>query len=111
MLQLKQNIIEYIDGLNPSSYIPTIIVFLQERTILEKDNILMLGFLRTLGFDVVILSPAALSGVTQEDFDFNANRLEQTKYDLNADEIIRALLLETKRKNMTWFDKVKALFK
>lgn len=111
VLQLKQNIIEYIDGLNPSSYIPTIIVFLQERTILEKDNILMLGFLRTLGFDVVILSPAALSGVTQEDFDFNANRLEQTKYDLNADEIIRALLLETKRKNMTWFDKVKALFK
>lgn len=111
VLQLKQNIIEYIDGLNPSSYIPTIIVFLQERTILEKDNILMLGFLRTLGFDIVILSPAALSGVTQEDFDFNANRLEQTKYDLNADEIIRALLLETKRKNMTWFDKVKALFK
>ena len=111
VLQLKQNIIEYIDGLNPSSYIPTIIVFLQERTILEKDNILMLGFLRTLGFDVVILSPAALSGITQEDFDFNANRLEQTKYDLNADEIIRALLLETKRKNMTWFDKVKALFK
>ena len=111
VLQLKQNIIEYIDGLNPSSYIPTIIVFLQERTILEKDNILILGFLRTLGFDVVILSPAALSGVTQEDFDFNANRLEQTKYDLNADEIIRALLLETKRKNMTWFDKVKALFK
>lgn len=111
VLQLKQNIIEYIDGLNPSSYIPTIIVFLQERTILEKDNILMLGFLRTLGFDVVILSPAALSGVTQEDFDFNVNRLEQTKYDLNADEIIRALLLETKRKNMTWFDKVKALFK
>lgn len=111
VLQLKQNIIEYINGLNPSSYIPTIIVFLQERTILEKDNILMLGFLRTLGFDVVILSPAALSGVTQEDFDFNANRLEQTKYDLNADEIIRALLLETKRKNMTWFDKVKALFK
>lgn len=111
VLQLKQNIIEYIDGLNPSSYIPTIIVFLQERTILEKDNILMLGFLRTLGFDVVILSPAALSGVTQEDFDFNANRLEQTKYDLNANEIIRALLLETKRKNMTWFDKVKALFK
>lgn len=111
VLQLKQNIIEYIDGLNPSLYIPTIIVFLQERTILEKDNILMLGFLRTLGFDVVILSPAALSGVTQEDFDFNANRLEQTKYDLNADEIIRALLLETKRKNMTWFDKVKALFK
>lgn len=111
VLQLKQNIIEYVDGLNPSSYIPTIIVFLQERTILEKDNILMLGFLRTLGFDVVILSPAALSGVTQEDFDFNANRLEQTKYDLNADEIIRALLLETKRKNMTWFDKVKALFK
>lgn len=111
VLQLKQNIIEYIDGLNPSSYIPTIIVFLQERTILEKDNILMLGFLRTLGFDIVILSPAALSGVTQEDFDFNANRLEQTKYDLNADEIISALLLETKRKNMTWFDKVKALFK
>lgn len=111
VLQLKQNIIEYIDGLNHSSYIPTIIVFLQERTILEKNNILMLGFLRTLGFDVVILSPAALSGVTQEDFDFNANRLEQTKYDLNADEIIRALLLETKRKNMTWFDKVKALFK
>lgn len=111
VLQLKQNIIEYIDGLNPSSYIPTIIVFLQERTILEKDNILMLGFLRTLGFDVVILSPAALSGVTQEDFDFNVNRLEQTKYDLNADEIIRALLLETKIKNMTWFDKVKALFK
>lgn len=111
VLQLKQNIIEYVDGLNPSSYIPTIIAFLQERTILEKDNILMLGFLRTLGFDIVILSPAALSGVTQEDFDFNANRLEQTKYDLNADEIIRALLLETKRKNMTWFDKVKALFK
>ena len=44
VLQLKQNIIEYVDGLNPSSYIPTIIAFLQERTILEKDNILMSFF-------------------------------------------------------------------
>lgn len=111
VLKLKQEIIEYVDGLNPSTYIPTILTFLQGRMVLEKDNILMLGFLRTLGFDIIILSPAALSGIKSEDFDFNLKRLEKTEYDIEADDMIKKLLKETEKRNMSWFDKVKALFK
>lgn len=82
LLTLNDNIIKLIDNFDYSSNIPKLVYFLENENSLELEDGIILMFLSSLGFDVVIYSPAGMSNLSsyiKQTYHF-VTRLETLNY-------------------------------
>ena len=82
ILSLDKKIIRLIDNFDFTNDIPKLVMFLDNETELTKDACYVLAFLNTIGFDIIIFTPAGLSSLNThiEESRFNSIRLDTTNY-------------------------------
>ena len=89
ILSLDKKIVRLIDNFDFTNDIPKVVVFLDYETELTKDACYVLAFLNTIGFDIIIFTPAGLSNLNTyiEESRFNSVRLDTTNYTRTLDSV------------------------
>lgn len=103
ILSLSKEVIRLIDNFDFTNSIPKIIMFLDNETQINKDACYVLAYLNTIGFDIVIFTPAGLSNLNTyiQENRFNSTRLDSTTYSLTLAEV-----KSTRRKKQGFFSKL-----
>lgn len=89
LLNMNKSIQRLIDNFDFSAQIPKLVYFLENDTVIDKQSCIMLAYLNTIGFDIIVFSPAGTSGV-EEYIDSNyltTVRLDRMKYDMSYNEV------------------------
>ena len=83
VLNLSSNVLRLIDGFDFPNQIPKLIYMLENETILKKSDTFLLAYLKRIGFDILVLSPAGLSNLDSyiSPSKFVKIRLENMIYD------------------------------
>lgn len=104
VLNIDLEIIKLLDNFDYTSYIPKIIVFLENENTIPNETIMMLGFYHQIGLDIIIFDP---SGMTNLENVLNPKnitnvRLDYMKYNLSYEDIQD---IEEKKKKFRFFKK------
>lgn len=88
---MNESIIRMADNFDFPDKVPKLVVFLNNEDFIEDRILYIIGYIVTLGFDVVIFSPAGLISIDSvfEPSRFNNERLDVMKYDCTLDEVKR----------------------
>ena len=82
LLNLHKDIIRMIDNFDFTSYIPKVVIFLENETELDNTFMTVLCFLTRIGFDIVIFDPSGLYNPCQiiKEDRLNIIRLDEMNY-------------------------------
>lgn len=99
VLNMDDQIVKLLDNFDYTSYIPKIIVFLENEKTINVDTMMMLGFYHNLGFDILIFDP---SGLTNLDIALKTKmitniRLDYMKYNLSFQDTHQLEIKQKKR--------------
>lgn len=89
ILMMNEHIIKMTDGFDYTDKIPKLVIFLNNEDFIQDRVLYLIGFIVTLGFDVVIFSPAGLISIDSvfEVSRFNNERLDNMRYDCTLEEM------------------------
>lgn len=89
ILLLKDEIVQLIDSFDFVNDIPKLTIFLNEKTVLSKEDCYVLGFLNKIGIDIIVFSPAGLSDIQSyiSTDVFSLIRLEKMNYEENYNNL------------------------
>ena len=89
ILLLKDEIVQLIDSFDFVNDIPKLTIFLNEKTVLSKEDSYVLGFLNKIGIDIIVFSPAGLSDIQSyiSTDVFSLIRLEKMNYEENYNNL------------------------
>lgn len=92
ILSLNKKIVRLIDSFDFPNEVPKVTVFLEKEGELTKDVIYVLAYLNTIGFDVIVFTPAGMSNLSEiiSENRFNQNRLDLINYERTLDSLKRA---------------------
>lgn len=82
ILSMNENIVRLIDNFDFTGYIPKIVIYLNDEDTISNSMLMLLGYLHTIGMDIVIFNPSGLLNITnilKEDI-VNISRLEEMNY-------------------------------
>lgn len=88
ILMMNPTIVKMADGFDFTDKIPKLVIFLNNEDFVSDRILYLVGFIITLGFDVIIFNPSGLNSIDSV-FNvnrFNTERLETMRYDLTLDE-------------------------
>jgi hypothetical protein len=91
ILSLNQHIIRMVDGFDYTDSIPKLVIYLNNEDAIEDRILYLIGFIKELGFDIIVFSP---SGLISIDSVFNTNcfnsvRLDNMVYDSTLESVQR----------------------
>lgn len=99
IITLSDKIIRLIDNFDFPNDIPKVTVFLNNDEVISNDNLILLGFLHKVAFDIVIFNP---SGGFNTESVISNNRISINRLDtMNYNRTLSSL----KEKKQSWFDK------
>lgn len=89
ILMMDERIIKMADNFDYTDKIPKLVIFLNNEDYIQDRILYLIGFIVTLGFDVIIFSPAGLISIDSvfELSRFNNERLDTMKYDVTLDDV------------------------
>lgn len=89
ILMMDSRIIKMADGFDFTDKVPKLVIFLNKEEFVEDRILYLLGYIVTLGFDVVIFSPSGLISIDSvfEVSRFNNERLDTMQYDLTLEDV------------------------
>lgn len=89
ILMMDESIIKMADNFDYTDKIPKLVIFLNNEDFIEDRVLYLIGFIYSLGFDVIIFSPAGLISIDSvfEVKRFNNERLDNMQYDLTLDAV------------------------
>ena len=93
ILSMDEKIIKMVDGFDYTGKIPKAVFFLENEDFIEDRILYIVGYMVTIGFDVVVFSPAGLMSIDSV-FDpgrFNNERLDVMKYDCTYHDALKKL--------------------
>lgn len=64
-LNINEEIFEMISNFDFTNDIPKLIIFLEDKDKLTEKSCIILGLLSVIGFDIIIFSPAGMSGIAK----------------------------------------------
>lgn len=91
ILMMNEKIVKMVDGFDYTDKIPKLVIFLENEDYISDRILYLIGYIVTIGFDVVIFSPAGLISIDSvfETKRFNSERLDTMKYDCSYNEITK----------------------
>lgn len=83
ILCLNKKIVRLIDSFDFTNEIPKVVIFLEGEKGISKNIAYVLAYLNTIGFDIVIFTPAGLSNLNTfiDETRFNSTRLDLINYE------------------------------
>lgn len=83
VLGLNESIVRLIDGFDFTAAIPKIVIYLEDENTMPESMQILLGYIHTIGFDIVIFNPSGLFNINNviKDTALNNIRLDVMKYD------------------------------
>lgn len=89
ILNISKPLQRMIDNFDFSAQIPKLVYFLEDDKELDNDSCIILAYLNSIGFDIVVLSPAGTAGLeTYLDENYFTNiRLGRMKYDVKYSDM------------------------
>lgn len=89
ILSMDESVIKMADNFDFTDKIPKIVIFLEKEDFVPDRVLYLLGFIVTLGFDVVIFNPSGLMSIDSvfQVARFNYERLDTMKYDCTFESI------------------------
>lgn len=91
ILSLSDEVLKFINGFDFTGDIPKLIIFLDGQDSISEEILYVIGYLITVGVDVIIFDPSGLFSseeVLNPDM-MNVIRLEEMRYDLTLDSVKR----------------------
>ena len=81
----EERLLNLIDGYDFTAEVPKLILYLNGRDTFHTDDAMLLGLLRTMGSDIIILSPNGANNIELviSDKFINQIKLEEFVYDLS----------------------------
>ncbi|WP_297520854.1 YceG family protein [uncultured Clostridium sp.] len=85
ILTMNEQIVRLIDNFDFTSNIPKITIFLNNEDRISDNILMLLGYLHTVGVDIVIFNPSGLLNITNvlNNNIVNISRLEEMSYNTN----------------------------
>lgn len=83
VLGINENIVRMIDNFDFTGQIPKIVIYLEDENVLAESMQMLLGYLHTVGIDIVIFNPSGLFNINNviKETALNNFRLQVMKYD------------------------------
>ena len=83
VLGINENIVRRIDNFDFTGQIPKIVIYLEDENVLAESMQMLLGYLHTVGIDIVIFNPSGLFNINNviKETALNNFRLQVMKYD------------------------------
>ena len=83
VLGINENIVRMIDNFDFTGQIPKIVIYLVDENVLAESMQMLLGYLHTVGIDIVIFNPSGLFNINNviKETALNNFRLQVMKYD------------------------------
>lgn len=83
VLKMNESVIKMADNFDYTDKIPKLVIFLNKEDFIDDRILYLIGYIVTLGFDVVIFSPSGLISIDSvfELKRFNNERLDTMRYD------------------------------
>ena len=91
IFSLKEDVIRLIDSFDYTSTIPKLIIFLEEKNYVDKFMCYIIHFLKNVGFDIAIITPAGMSGLNKyvnQNY-YNTARLDELNSNRKFSELNR----------------------
>lgn len=82
VLSMNENIIRLIDNFDFTSYVPKLVVYLNDEDKISDNMLMLFGYLHTIGMDIVIFNPSGLLNITNiiNSESVNITRLDEMNY-------------------------------
>ena len=83
VLGINENIVRMIDNFDFTGQIPKIVIYLEDENVLAESMQMLLGYLHTVGIDILIFNPSGLFNINNviKETALNNFRLQVMKYD------------------------------
>ncbi|MDU3722529.1 MAG: YceG family protein [Clostridium celatum] len=83
VLGINEKIVRMIDNFDFTGQIPKIVIYLEDENVLAESMQMLLGYLHTVGIDIVIFNPSGLFNINNviKETALNNFRLQVMKYD------------------------------
>ena len=90
VLGLNESIVRLVDNFDFTGAVPKIVIYLEKEEVLPESMQLLLGYIHTIGIDIVIFNPSGLFNINNviKETVLNDFRLEVMKYDSTYKELI-----------------------
>ena len=90
ILNLNEDIVRMIDNFDFTGQIPKIVIYLNDEEGIYESMQLLLGYLHTIGFDIVIFNPSGLFNINNviKESAINSFRLEAMNYNSKFDKLM-----------------------
>ena len=99
---------KYLDLLQKFDYplqIPKLVIFSGNESTFSDEDIIIIGFLHLVGFDIVILTPTGYNNIENgiDKYYYDIHKLEDFKFDLNPEKNNTAEKQGPLKKGFLWF--------
>ena len=90
MLGLNESIVKLVDNFDFTGAIPKIVIYLEDENTMPESMQILLGYIHTIGIDIVIFNPAGLFNINNviNESALNDFRLDVMKYDSKYNNLI-----------------------
>lgn len=90
VLGLNESIVKLVDNFDFTGVIPKIVIYLEDESIMPESMQILLGYIHTIGIDIIIFNPSGLFNINNiiKDTALNNFRLEVMKYDSKYNNLI-----------------------
>lgn len=90
VLGLNESIVRLVDNFDFTGVIPKIVIYLEDENIMPESMQILLGYIHTIGIDIIIFNPSGLFNINNiiKDTALNNFRLEVMKYDSKYNNLI-----------------------
>lgn len=90
VLGLNESIVRLVDNFDFTGTVPKIVIYLEKEEVLPESMQMLLGYIHTIGIDIVIFNPSGLFNINSviKETVLNEFRLEVMKYDSTYKSLI-----------------------
>lgn len=90
VLGLNEKIVRMVDNFDFTNMIPKVVIYLEDENIIPESMQILLGYIHTIGIDIVIFNPSGLFNINNviKENALNSFRLESMKYDSKYHNLI-----------------------
>ncbi|HCL4480075.1 TPA: hypothetical protein N2D99_002143 [Clostridium botulinum] len=89
VLTIDDRLLTLIENFDFTGYVPKLVLYINDRSNFDRDNVLLLAFLNRIGFDIVVFTPCGASNIENHITGgvINYYRLEEVAFELELKEV------------------------